>query len=593
MKENLKRVLGYFFIVISIVLFIFNFKTNETKIDLPYFGGVFNKVIVNIQTQNTGDIYINDEKLNYANGVYFKEYIGKVKNLKISKPVNNVELFIGHKFYGINNVKNIDLTSGNFINYRGVFTECKIFILSLFMLPSLYFVPYLFLFSALLLINPKKIHLKALLTITIIIAFFLRFCNLTEYPMWIDEVFTMLYAKSSFSNLFNDYCNPPLIYIIAKLWTIVSYTEVWARLFSVIMGVCGVWSLYYLLKNKINERTALTGAILSCFSFWGIYYSQELRCYATLMFLAPLCTNFMLNFLESKKDKDLIIFAIFSAIIVNLHLYGILFVVSNFVYCLWKGKSSRIKLFLANCFVMLTFLPYFFVTLLPKSILGTNELKGNLIVEIIKSIGLFYVLAFVLIALLLFFVIFKRNSFFKLIKMKELSKEKNFFIYCLFTIVFVWLLSLLISAFRLIIYYRYYSILYPYILAMISIVIAYNYKVEYKNVLLSFLILLSVIFQFKVNFPPSVRYGNFYDVIKFENEKACVVLDYLTYYAKYYKVKSAKNILYNSFNPRDIEKGTTVYFYSFKEGDKSELSMFDNRVVINLPDNAKVIKVRF
>ncbi|MBR1753663.1 glycosyltransferase family 39 protein [bacterium] len=544
----MKKFFGYFLIIFAFIVAGITFL--QSNIELPYFGGIYNKVIIN-------------------------------------RTSNVLEIFNGHKFYG---VSNFDADAFNLLsiigtNFRGIFTAVMIFILSLFMVPKIYIFSYLLFFAGLIILNPQKVSPKITLGIILLLALLLRLCGLGEYPMWIDEVFTVLFARSGWRTVLNDYCNPPVFYIVSKLWIMITpYSETVARLISVIAGVGGVWSIYYMLKRKFSEKTALVGAILMCLSFWGIYYSQELRCYAVIMLLSPLCAISMFNMLEQKRNRDFVWFGILSAIIINTHLYGILFVASNFVYAIFKHLRDK-RFYLLIFLVCLSFLPYLCVTFFKHSIMGNNAIIGNMFFESIKIILLFVFLSFGVGIFVLLAKLFKKTTI-------ATDKEKDFLKYCLYSVLSVFALSFIISIFRPIIYYRYYSVIYPFILAIIAIVISQDWKTKYNGVILTALVLVNIFFQFSVKFPPSLRYGNFYDVIIFEKangltkKNIVVVLDYLTYYSKYYDLKGVTTMVPQAFDLDKIEKDTTIYLMSFK-GSNQDIE--GKR--IKLPDNTELIRI--
>lgn len=542
----MKKIFGYILIILALIIAGITFI--KSNVDLYYFGGMYNKVIVN-------------------------------------KTANALEIFNGHKFYGVPNYTedSVNVISIIGTNFRGIFTSLMIFVLSLFMMPKIYIFSYLIFFAGLFLLNPQKVNPKITLGITLVLAFLLRLCGLGEYPMWIDEVFTVLLAKDGWLDTMNDYCNPPFFYLISKLWlSIIPYSEAFARFISVIAGVCGVWSMYYVLKQKFNEKTGLVGAVLMCLSFWGIYYSQEYRCYSIIMFLSPLCSLAMFNMLEKQRTKDFLGFGLLSAIIINTHLYGILFTVANFLYVIFKNFRDK-RFYLLMFLVAMSFMPYFFKTFLEHSVLSNNAIMGNMFLEALKIIVLFMTLLLVIGLLILTA---------KLMHKKIEYKESSFLKYCFYVIISVIAMTFVISIFRPIIYYRYYSVIYPFILAIIAIIISQDWKTKYNGLILTALILINVFIQFNIKFPASLRYGNFYDVIIFEKENKLtqenivVVMDYMTMYSRYYPLKGVTTMVNHVFDPDKIEKGTTVYLLSFKNSNKN----YQGKRIV-LPDNTELIRI--
>lgn len=595
----MRKGIGFFLIILSFIFAICIFNNNN--IILKYFGGKYNKVIINTNVPAS----INGTKLNYEHNNYFIEIVDKVGNLTLhtEKPASYIYIFNGQKnLYGLLNLKTntVNLPYISVHNTRSFFTVCMIFLLSLFMAPQFYLSSYLLFFAGLFLLNPKNVNPNVTLGLILLFALFFRLCGVFEYPFWIDEVYTFLNTRMDWSAVLKDWCNPPLFYIISKLWLMV-VPEAYCRLLSVIAGVAGVWSFYYLLKEKISEKTALVGGVLMATSYWGIYYSQEYRCYAILMFLVPLCTLSMFNIIEKREKIDYFLYSLYSALIINLHLFGLLYVFGNYIYLLFKNFKNKLHILkaviISGVVVVSTFLPYFFMTFLPHSILDANSWHDNYLSAVMKVLSVFYVVLFVVGVLFLYMFIFKKNDLKEYIKQSVSTKE--FFLYCIYIICIVFITSLLISAFRLVVYYRYYSIIYPFVLAIISVIISQNWKTKYSGVLLTFLIILNIIFQFKLNFPLSLRYGNYYDLIKMEREvgiskgKIEVVLDYLTHYNKYYDLKDVNVSTWRPFlweYLNDKNTSDTIYLISFQK-DKQKFIDDNNFTVIIMPNDSKLVRI--
>jgi len=129
----------------------------------------------------------------------------------------------------------------------------------------------------------------------VVLGAFLRFYRIDAQSLWIDELFTIgaaeigghLGPREFFGNV-----QGPLHALIVNLVARISDSEFALRSISAFFGVGLIPVAYALGKSIVDRRTGLVAALLVCVSPFAIWYSQELRNYALLMFLSGLATLF-------------------------------------------------------------------------------------------------------------------------------------------------------------------------------------------------------------------------------------------------------------------------------------------------------------
>lgn len=72
----------------------------------------------------------------------------------------------------------------------------------------------------------------------------------------------------------------------------------WLRLLPLIFSVGAIFTLYFLLKSKINKETALLASFLLSISIFHISYAQDYRAFSLSSMLTPLVVYFMFKMLE-------------------------------------------------------------------------------------------------------------------------------------------------------------------------------------------------------------------------------------------------------------------------------------------------------
>ena len=136
------------------------------------------------------------------------------------------------------------------------------------------------------------------------LAGFLRLYRLEHQSLWMDEVLTVLSAHTSLGNVLFD---PPVDPNIPRLYYLLMATlqgigdgEAALRAPSVLVGVLSVPLAYWVARVWIG-KAALLAALLLALSPLHVWYSQEARPYALLIFLGLLAVRFLQHALSAPR----------------------------------------------------------------------------------------------------------------------------------------------------------------------------------------------------------------------------------------------------------------------------------------------------
>lgn len=127
----------------------------------------------------------------------------------------------------------------------------------------------------------------AALTAIAVLAAVMRFFRLGHQSFWLDEILTIGSYSSpeggiSYGVKLMWDVHGPLYSLVMHFWSAVSSSEAWLRAPGAAAGVVTVILMYFWLRRKSGESTALVGALLMAVNPFNIYYSQELRFYSFL-----------------------------------------------------------------------------------------------------------------------------------------------------------------------------------------------------------------------------------------------------------------------------------------------------------------------
>ena len=223
------------------------------------------------------------------------------------------------------------------------------------------------------------------LTIILIVALFLRIYHINFQSIWLDEILSMnnsnpkLSMKQFYEGIMFWEFMPHMYFLILRfVFDIFGYSTTIARLFSAIIGVFGVYSIYLFGKELINKRGGLIAAALVCVNFFHISYSQEVRPYGMLFLFTVLSFYRLVIFIKKPSVLNGIIFGLFTGLYLNCHFFGFITLFSQCLLLLFflikTPKENRNKFF-GNCIVfgivtLIVFSPAF------EALLRVTEIKS-------------------------------------------------------------------------------------------------------------------------------------------------------------------------------------------------------------------------
>ena len=169
-------------------------------------------------------------------------------------------------------------------------------------------------------------HLQALIGLTIV-GLLLRLYNLGGNSLWLDEASTLGFARQSFVGIWESTAggefNPPLFYWLEHGMLVFGESEFVLRLLPALLGILTIPVVYFIGKEFKNRDVGLIAAALLTFSPFHIFYSQEARAYAPMLFFFSLVLLFYIRANRSNEVRSWAFFGVFSAVAFWMHFYAI------------------------------------------------------------------------------------------------------------------------------------------------------------------------------------------------------------------------------------------------------------------------------
>ena len=450
-------------------------------------------------------VVFNDTKLNY-----FKDFSSFKKSDYLLCNSKGCKNYLKYEFP--KSVKyNENSSSYNFKSYINIFSAE---FLSCFVLKPFIFLPFLFLiFITFYFVKNKneislpKINSWLVFALIFAAGSLIRFNELFSYPLELDESASIYFSdpKKDIWYTFDDAGNPPLFYLMLRLWlSAFNVSLVSAKLFPFIISLFGSFFLWLFLKKEFSLKTANLGLFLASVNLPLIYFSNEVRSYILQAAIVPFIVYVLFKIIDTNKPKYYVFYAVLAAIISNIHYYGILLLISNFLYLtcffIYKKRGLDIlKFFIANLYGILFFIPYFF------GIANENALNNTNFNDWIPKVSIGQIKTCLMyifgggVSFILSLVFFLKNLF------KENSKEKRMVIYSFSIIVLTFLLSVIFSLIiRPLMVERYYILILPLFIIFLTCIFTSKYKNKYAVILF---ILWFFIIQTNAKEPVDRRYG--------------------------------------------------------------------------------------
>jgi len=149
----------------------------------------------------------------------------------------------------------------------------------------------------------------------------LRFFEISRQSLWVDEAFSVKYAgifePRSLSDLL-DNLHGPLHAVLLRIWaTFFGTSELALRSLSAVFSVATVPLLYWATRPQLGRGRALVAAAALALSPFHVWYAQEIRNYALLIFFVVLSAGAWLR-AEDRTRLGWVTFANVMGLLSNL-----------------------------------------------------------------------------------------------------------------------------------------------------------------------------------------------------------------------------------------------------------------------------------
>jgi Dolichyl-phosphate-mannose-protein mannosyltransferase len=195
------------------------------------------------------------------------------------------------------------------------------------------------------------------------VAFALRVVGIDQ-TLYADEYFTHTIVTENdlsgvWEQVYHTSITPPLHYALA--WFAVRLggdSTILLRVPSLVLGTALVPLIFLLARRIGGARTGLLAAALIALSPFAIWYSDEGRAYATMMFLVALSTLALLRAVERGQRRWWVVYALAACAALWSHYTAVFVILAQAGWALWTHREHRRALVLAQAAVVVGYLPW-------------------------------------------------------------------------------------------------------------------------------------------------------------------------------------------------------------------------------------------
>jgi len=231
----------------------------------------------------------------------------------------------------------------------------------------------------------KRVSLAALIVPCLILIYaLLRIWNAPSYCLWVDEVYSLQFARESWNRLIDvvadDIVHPPFFYMVLKGWIAVGGENLtWLRLFPILWSVAAIAPFLGLCRQlELKPAQRNLALFLLAINAFLIHYAQELRMYSMLQFISLSSLYLFVRYVQTPKAERWLTLSLFAVnlLLVYTHYYGWLVLGTEVLYVLIFHPVKRVPFSLSVALVGVLYIPW--ALMVVNAITRHRGLESNL-----------------------------------------------------------------------------------------------------------------------------------------------------------------------------------------------------------------------
>lgn len=232
----------------------------------------------------------------------------------------------------------------------------------------------------------KNRHWIVLVAI-LVLGLFLRTYCLTCESVWLDEGYSVLWAKQPPAEMIEAVSkdvHPPLYFLVLHYWiALFGEAEFTIRFLSVMFGFLAIFMMYKVGRLLFDRDSGLLASLILSLSTFHIHFSQELRGYSLMVLLALSSMYFFIKLLKEGRHVNYIAYVASGILLLYTHYFGLFVILAQNIYFLAyfmssnKGKRLCLKKWvLLQASLFLLYLPWIGFLIRQTSVVQAGHFLG-------------------------------------------------------------------------------------------------------------------------------------------------------------------------------------------------------------------------
>ncbi|MCH2230282.1 MAG: glycosyltransferase family 39 protein [Crocinitomicaceae bacterium] len=160
----------------------------------------------------------------------------------------------------------------------------------------------------------------------LILNLIIKFVFIDYPPIGGDEPFTIFFAQSDFTTLYEMFQtenNPPLYTLLLKVWiSFFGISPLSVRFLPTIFSSLTAVALFNFGTKNFNFRTGILTSLIFTFSSYHIFFAHETRPYALFGLLSVVSMITFFNLKREFSRKNIFLLSLFNSLLIYTHFFG-------------------------------------------------------------------------------------------------------------------------------------------------------------------------------------------------------------------------------------------------------------------------------
>lgn len=182
----------------------------------------------------------------------------------------------------------------------------------------------------------QSIGIELALFTILFVGLFVRVYHLGHESIWIDEGYSIIFAKLNFLQLIEETSkdvHTPFYYMILHYWiNIFGGSEFSIRFPSFIFGFLSILMTYKVGSLIFDKQVGLLSSLILGLSVFHIHYSQDARMYSLMTFLTVTSMYFFIRLVKERSFGVSIGYILSSTLLIYTHYFGLFIVIAQNIY---------------------------------------------------------------------------------------------------------------------------------------------------------------------------------------------------------------------------------------------------------------------